>query len=95
MMRGPFKKTEGLVTRRIAGEVFIVPVKGKIADLRCLFVLNPVGECIWEEIDGLQTTDPIVESVLKRFNVSREKAIADISEFIGQLREAGLLGETA
>lgn len=94
-MRGPFKKTEGLVTRQIAGEVFIVPVKGKIADLRSLFVLNPVGEFIWEEIDGLQTIDQIAESVLKKFNVSREEAVADISEFVGQLKEAGLLGETA
>lgn len=94
-MKGSIKKTEGLVTRRIAGEVFIIPVKGKIADLRSLFVLNPVGEYIWEEIDGLQTIDHIAEAVLKKFNVSREEAIPDVREFIGQLRDEGLLEETS
>jgi hypothetical protein len=94
-MKGPIKKTEGLVTRRIAGEVFIIPVKGTIADLRSLFVLNPVGECIWEDIDGVRTIDGIVESVLMKFDVSREVAIPDVHEFIGQLRSAGLLEETA
>jgi hypothetical protein len=95
MMKSDLKKAEGLVTRRIAEETFIIPVKGTIADLQSLFVVNPVGEFIWEEIDGVQTIDCIIESVLKRFNVSKEEAITDVREFIGQLRDAGLVEETA
>ncbi len=45
------KKTD-CVTRQIAGETIIVPIRGQVGDLESIYLLNGVGTRIWEVIDG-------------------------------------------
>ena len=54
-----YKKNGDIVTRRIAGDLFLIPIRGKIAEMQRIFVLNPVGECIWQEIDSQKSLDEI------------------------------------
>ena len=47
-----FSKEDNCVTREIAGETIIVPIKGRVGDLDSIYTLNEVGTLIWQLIDG-------------------------------------------
>jgi len=84
---------KSVVSRSIGGELFLVPVKGRIADMQNIFTLTPVAEFIWERLDGRKGAGEIRDDVLGRFDVTREEAESDISEFLGELLEARLIHE--
>lgn len=82
-----------IVTRTIAGEVFLVPIRGQLADMRCLFSLNPVAEYIWKRLDGRNSLEDIRGHVASAFEVGHQEAAADIGEFVEELLAAGLVKE--
>jgi hypothetical protein len=91
MREGVLRRSDCVVTRKVAGEVILVPVKGRIADLQRLFSLNPVAECIWENMDGTRSQEELVGIVVGRFEVAAERAAKDIAELIRQLQEYELV----
>ena len=91
--KSSFKKQEDIVSREIAGETILVPIRGKLADMQRIFVVSSVAEYIWQNLDGERSLDEICDDILARFNVKKEKAIADLQEFICELLEAGLVEE--
>jgi hypothetical protein len=87
---GP-RRLDDVILREIAGEVFLVPIRGRLADLQELFVLNPVGEWIWERLDGSRPTTALADDMARAFKVERDEAAADLEAFVAELDEAGLL----
>ena len=47
-----FIKQDNFVTREIAGETIIVPIRSHVADLDSIYTLNEVGTLIWSLVDG-------------------------------------------
>ena len=88
-----FRINQDIVSRTIAGEYFLVPVRGKLADMQEIFALNPVAEFIWKELDGQKNLQDIRTNILLAFDVERGDAEPDIREFITELLEAKLIGE--
>jgi hypothetical protein len=88
-----FKKNEDIVSRKIAGELFLVPVKGKLADMQQLYTLNPVAEYIWQELGAQKSQKDILDGIIEEFNVTKEEADSDLQEFVSELLEAGLIKE--
>lgn len=87
---GP-RRLHDVILREIAGEVFLVPIRGRLADLQELFVLNGVGEWVWERLDGTLSVEALAEGVAAAYEVTPEEACADVEAFLGELAEAGLL----
>jgi hypothetical protein len=90
-----FQKTDNIVSRRIAGELFLVPISGDLANMQRIFALTAVAEFIWEKLDGRMNLDEIRRDVLGRFDVPEEQAEADIKEFVAELLNEGLAREAA
>jgi len=88
-----FAKNKDIVTRKITGELFIVPVRGKLADMQRIFTLNPVAEYIWHALDGQTSIESIRNGVIEMYDVEEEQADADIMDFITELLEADLIRE--
>jgi hypothetical protein len=88
-----YRKSPDIVARKIAGELLLVPVRGKIADMQRIFALNPVGELIWQGLDAHKNLNDIRDQVISCFDVTAETAMADIEEFIAELFQAGLILE--
>ncbi|MBA4372833.1 MAG: hypothetical protein C0402_08200 [Thermodesulfovibrio sp.] len=86
-----YRKNPEVVSRSIAGEFFLVPIRGRMADMQHIFSLNPVGQYIWQELDGNKNLLEIRSLVASDFDVSRESAESDIQEFIGELLAAELI----
>jgi len=88
-----FIRNSDVISRKIAGELFLVPVKGKMADMENIFALTAVAEYIWDRLDGRKSLNEILNNVVDRFDVEQEQAESDIREFIMELMGAGLITE--
>lgn len=86
-----FIKRTDYVTRNIAGETIVVPVRGRVGDLDSIYTVNEVGTTIWELIDGEHSVDQIVAAVQETYEVSEEDARKDVTEFIQTLHEESLI----
>ncbi|HYK90011.1 MAG TPA: PqqD family protein [Acidobacteriota bacterium] len=84
-------KSDDLVTRRIAGETLIVPVRKGVGDLDSIFTLNEAGSFIWDLIGQGIRFDQIVESLCREYEVTVEDAAKDVKDFLESLELAGLI----
>jgi hypothetical protein len=87
-----FNRRESVVRREVAGETFLVPIHGRLADLKELFVLNDVGSWVWEHLDG-RGLDELAEGICVEFETDITQAREDATAFVGQLVAAGLADE--
>jgi len=88
-----FKQAENIVSREIAGETILVPIRGKLADMQNIFTLNKVGAYIWEKLDGTRSLAEIIALLLSHFEVNQEQAEQDLLEFIDHVTATGLAAE--
>ncbi len=86
-----YKQKENIVTRKVAGEVLLVPVKGKLADMQQLFSLNETAEVIWQCLKNEQTEDDLVRKVMDTFNVEESTAKADVRELLERMLKRELV----
>ncbi len=93
MLDRVFRKKEEIVARKIAGEIILVPVTGRLADMKRIFSLNEVAGHIWDCIDGTRSLGDIVGEVVAAFEAGREEAEADVLEFIAELQKEGMIEE--
>ena len=85
-----YRREKNIVTREIAGETILVPIRGKLADMQNIFTLNTVGAFIWNQLDGTKNLSDVQKLLLDEFDVTKEEADKDLPEFINQIVEAGL-----
>lgn len=86
-----FRKVGEHVTRTIAGETIVVPIRARAAELDSIYVLNEVGATIWNLLDSGRSAEEIAGAIAEDFDVAAEAAQADVVRFLGMLAEAGLL----
>jgi hypothetical protein len=86
-LKGVYRKTRSIVARTIKDEVVLVPIQSNVGDLDSVFTLNDVGAFIWGLIDGKKTVEQILERILEEFDVTREQAKRDLTEFLAHLEE--------
>jgi hypothetical protein len=86
-----FARKSEFVTRTIAGEAVVVPVRGQIDDLDAIYHFNDVGAFIWNLVDGKTRVCDIAHAVCLEFDVALEEAERDVLEFLGALESTGLI----
>jgi hypothetical protein len=86
-----YRTASHVVTRQVAGERLLVPLRGSIADLRRIHVLNEVGEFVWLRLDGAHDVSRLVAEVTQAFHVPSAQAEQDIVAFLDELRSQGLV----
>lgn len=86
-----FAKKGEYVTRAIAGEAIVVPVRGQVGELNFIYNLNDEASFIWTRIDGRTSVRQIVDALIGEFDVSREEAERDTIQFADLLKKAGLI----
>jgi hypothetical protein len=84
-------KETDLVTREIAGETIVVPVRNNVGDLDSIYTLNELGTLIWQHIDGKNTVTQIVDAICSAYDVTAEEAKKDALEFLKSLETGGLI----
>lgn len=81
----PFQIDPSIVTRKVAGEVILVPVTGRIEE-PCLYTLDETAAFLWEQLDGQKTGQDLVGALEANFTVEKERAEVDVQTFLEQLQ---------
>jgi hypothetical protein len=88
------RKTD-CVSREIAGEMIIVPIRGHVGDLDSVYTLNELGTRVWQMLDSQTSVARIAEAIAAEYEVTADAAAKDALEFLGTLETAGLIGAAA
>jgi hypothetical protein len=90
-----FIRNQEVVSRKIEGELIIVPVRSGVGDLNSLYTLNPVGSVLWDFMNEGHTISEMVERVCNEFEVTTTQAEKDIQAFLDSLLEEKLVQSAA
>lgn len=82
-----YKKDPNMVFRAIAGEMILVPIHRRTANLESIYTLNETGGRIWELIDGQRTLGEIRDTLVQEYDVTPEEAEADLAELVAYLEQ--------
>jgi len=88
-----YRKDPAMVSRQIAGEVILVPIRKNVGDLESIYTLNDTAACAWVLLDGQHTLGEICDQVTAEFEVSAEEAAQDLDELVSQLLEIGAVAK--
>lgn len=79
------------VVREIAGETLLVPVGTATLSLNGMLVLNECGKYLWDRIPDAGSEEDLINALLAEYEVNRQTAAQDVTEFLESLRKLGIL----
>ena len=86
-----YRRGDRHVYRHVAAEHMLVAIhRDTVAPL---FSLTATGAVIWQALADWTSVDALVDALTRDFAVERGEAGADVTEFLGQLRQIGALVE--
>lgn len=80
-----------LVLREIAGDYALIPIGDTIIENNGLFSLTETAARIWELLPQVAGPEELVDTLLEEYEVDRPTLEADVTAFLAQLGELGIL----
>lgn len=88
-----FIRSKAVVSRRIAGETLIVPVRGRVGDLASIYSFNATGSLLWQALETPQGLSSLIDAVQAEYAVDRGQAEHDVRQFLKDTVSVGLVEE--
>ncbi|WP_294387016.1 PqqD family protein [uncultured Ruminococcus sp.] len=82
------KIKDDFALRKVADSYVVVPVNSLTLDFNGVINLNETGAFLFEQLQIGIEKEELVEKMLDEYDVTREKASADIDLFINKLKDA-------
>lgn len=86
-----FVRSQSVVSRRVAGETLIVPIRGKVGDLASIYSFNETGSLIWQALETPKGLVELIDAVEAEYAVEREQAERDATQFLNDMLAVGLV----
>lgn len=86
-----YVRSEFVVSRVIAGETLIVPVRKGVGDLASIYSLNEVASAIWRCVQSPRKVDEIVCTLENEFAADPQQINRDVAAFLDEMSSAGLI----
>ncbi len=90
-----YRRTPNIVSREIAGEQILVPIRKKTADMGEIFILNETGARIWNLLDGQHTLADIRDALAQEYDVAHNVVTEDVLEIVARLQGLGMVQAVA
>ena len=88
-----YVRSDSVVSRVIAGETLIVPIRRGVGDLASIYSLNEIATAVWSAIEEPRSKSEIVQGIEAEFNTADAQVDADVTTFLEEMRSAGLVNE--
>ncbi|MCK4244333.1 MAG: PqqD family protein [Candidatus Omnitrophica bacterium] len=82
-----YQKDPNIVSRRIADEVILVPIRQNVGDLESIYTLNEVAARTWELLDGKRNVKEVRDIIVEEFEVTLQQTEKDIKELLKRLEK--------
>jgi hypothetical protein len=93
-----YRRVEGVVARRIAGELVLVPISANPTTagggVGNFYVLNPTAELLWNMLDSPRTADELAQHLTEEYEVDLARARIDVRAFLDDLQESGAIADS-
>ncbi|MBV9181579.1 MAG: PqqD family protein [Acidobacteria bacterium] len=86
-------RSDSVVSRVIAGETLIVPVRKGVGDLSSIYSLSEVASSIWQALGAPRSKSEIVQWIEEEFDADRQQIEQDVSSFLAEMCSVGLVRE--
>ena len=86
-----YVKSEGFVEKAIGAEKVLVPLTDNVANMNQVYNLNEVASFIYDKIDGEKTIDEVHKALMSNYEVAQEEALNDITYFINDMVNRGVI----
>jgi hypothetical protein len=86
-----FVRSQAVVSRRVAGETLVVPVRGKVGDLASIYSFNQTGSLIWQSLESPRGFAELVGIVEQEYAVLHDQARCDVKQFLHDMLSADLV----
>ncbi|MBI4536560.1 MAG: PqqD family protein [candidate division NC10 bacterium] len=90
-----YRQAEDFVSRNIAGETVLVPLRRQIGDLDSIYTLNEVATFIWECLAQPSTVGQLTQALGEAFDAPPATIRQDLEEHLGQLLAIGAIRPAA
>lgn len=90
-MQSLYVRSKSVVSRAIAGETLIVPIRKGVGDLASIYSLNPVASAIWSVIQTPRAADDIAGVLQNEFAAESSQIQSDVRAFLEEMNAAGLV----
>lgn len=84
-------RSDSVVSRVIAGETLVVPIRGTVGDLASIYSLNAAGSTIWQALEQPRAVDELVGVLESEYEVSANQAQEDVLKFVEEMKSNGLV----
>ncbi|MFO7981712.1 MAG: PqqD family protein [Candidatus Aminicenantes bacterium] len=81
-----FEKNDKVVTRKIGGEVVLVPINQTGLEVQKIYRLNEVGAFIWEKLKTPQSRESLLNFLIENFDGDPEVIKNDVNHFLEDLK---------
>jgi coenzyme PQQ synthesis protein D (PqqD) len=85
------RRSRAVVSRVVADEAVVVPIRCGAADMDSIFTFNEVGTRLWALIEANQNAGDLAALLETEYGLSAEHAAADTEQFLSELIDAGLI----
>ena len=85
------KRKPDFMMQNVGGENLVVPLGAQVMDLNGLITLNDTAACVWELLAQECSLAELAAAVAKRFDVTPERARADVQTFLDEIARLGML----
>ena len=85
------KRKSDFIRVNIADEKLLVPVGTQVMVLNGLITLNNTADCAWELLAKERSLDELAAAFAERFDITLERASADVQTFVDEIARLGLL----
>src|ERR1700724_601221 len=85
------RRSQAVVSRVVADEAIVVPIRRGAADMDSIYTFNEVGTRLWAMIEENQSAAALAAHLEVEYGLSAEKATADTRQFLADLIDAGLI----
>jgi hypothetical protein len=86
-----FVRSQSVVSRLVAGETLIVPVRGKVGDLASIYSFNETGSLIWQALESPKGLAELIGAVEREYAVEHEQAERDVTQFLHDMLSVDLV----
>jgi len=80
-----FSRNPDYIFRKVVEEFILVPIHQDVADMECIYTLNPVGAFIWQQLETSSTLDELQDVMVDEYDADPEIIEEDLVRFLEEM----------
>lgn len=85
------KVKPGFILREVADTYVVMPVGEAVMQFNGMLSLNETGVVLWRKLEQGAELAELAQALSDRYSITEEKALADVTAFLGALQPVGCL----